>query len=144
MEVVQKLLGWSVVRHYIVVFVSLGCNFAIFNGMLGLGANVQTANMIAYLIGGQINFAGHDRYTYKHRKLPAKRWRSRWVKFMSGQFAGFTTNSLVAAVLVLLQAPTLVVYWVAMSVSGTLVFVWIRYISHRAPTTQPPPPCVEH
>lgn len=141
---VRKLLGFSFVRHYVVVAISLAFNFAVFTIAMKTGVNIQTSNMIAYLVGGQVNFVGHDRYTYAHLGLPSGGWRARWVKFMSGQFAGFTTNSMVAALLVIVGAPALVIYAGAMVVSGALVFVWIRFFSHKAPPDSQPPPCVEH
>lgn len=140
----RKLLGYSVIRHYIVVLVSLACNFTIFTIAMQIGVNVQTSNMVAYLVGGQVNFVGHDRYSYGHLDLPNKDWPTRWIKFMSGQFAGFTTNSIVAALLVIVGAPTLVIYAGAMIVSGTLVFVWIRFYSHKEPPDNDTPPRVEH
>lgn len=129
---VRHLLRQRVVLYAIVALLPVSASSVTFFLLLHTDATVQTINMIAIVVGGQVSFLSHDRLTFGDRHSSLAGWRDRWIKFMPGQAGGFVINSLAAGILVWIDLSAATVYVGAMLTSGGATFSWNNWFSHRA------------
>lgn len=126
-ESVVFLMTYSLVG--VIGFTANAVSFAL---LLKGGVAVTFGTGIAFLIGGQVAFVCHDRFTFGNRVVDLDRWQQRWRRMMAGQMFGFLVNWTVANSLVQAGGIATWLVYLAATVCGAIVTCcWANYYSHK-------------
>lgn len=134
------------VRHCIAGIAPFVANIVTFTVLVAFDVLVEYQTVVAFVIGGQVAFWAHDRWSYRHRQPSIDGWQYRWLWFMPGQIGGAALNWWVADWLTdRYDLWTAAVYVAATCAGVTITFTWTNCVSHKDDeSTRPVEQPLEH
>ncbi|MES2876763.1 MAG: GtrA family protein [Patescibacteria group bacterium] len=128
-------------RHCAAGVVPFAANIVTFTVLFALNAAPDYQTVIAFIVGGQVAFWTHDRWTYRVRNPSLDGWKRRWCWFMPGQIGGALLNLYVA--IQLNDAYdywlwSIVVYVLSTAAGVTITFSWTNWLSHKDDSSTDP------
>lgn len=107
-------------------------NFATYNLLVVFELAAGHQPLIAFLVGGQVAFWTHDRWSYRHRNPTIDGWFYRWLWFMPGQVGGGTLNWYVSNQLDEKTDIWQIFVYIAATIAGVAIsFPWTNWLSHK-------------